>query len=65
MQHPVRATSLLSLVFLSGLLSCTPASKEKEAPVFRVIGEAYAGPNDAKDRGILLLAGRSAGEEAR
>lgn len=46
MQHPVRATSLLSLVFLSGLLSCTPASKEKEAPIYRVIGEAYAGPNE-------------------
>ncbi len=38
----VRLFALLSIAFLSGLLSC---QKQKEAPVYRVIGEAFAGPN--------------------
>ena len=38
----VRLFLLLVIAFLSGLLSC---QKQKEVPVQRVIGEAFAGPN--------------------
>ena len=40
--RPSRAL-LLSIALLSTLLSC---QKEKEGPVYRVIGEAFAGPNE-------------------
>jgi len=41
--RPSRAVLLVILAILSGLLSC---KKEKERPVYRVIGEAFAGPNE-------------------
>ena len=39
----IRLFALLGIACLSGLLSC---QKQKEAPVYRVIGEAFAGPNE-------------------
>ena len=39
---PSRALFLLILAILPGLLSC---QKEKPGPVYRVLGEAFAGPN--------------------
>lgn len=44
----------LALVFLTGLLSCNP-SKEKEAPLYRIIGEAFAGPNELPIRQDVSL----------
>lgn len=38
-----RAFLLLSLAILPGLVSC---QREKQGPVYRVIGEAFAGPNE-------------------
>jgi hypothetical protein len=40
--RPSRALFFLILAILPGLLSC---QKEKPGPVYRVIGEAFAGPN--------------------